>query len=473
MKNIIKKIQETFRDPRAKLILSWSILAVVIIFLFFCFIYSDILITTKHSINLLQTIYNGHPMGFYQINNGLIVDKLLPVATKACYELPIFIIFAIWNFPLWIAQNFQHVSITESLVCLIWLKSILVVFLALSVWVMKKICQEIKINNKHIPWVLFVFVSSPLLLIPLFIMNQYDIIAIFFTLLGVWMFIKKNFKWFIFWFSIAILLKLFALFVFIPLVLLSKKKVVEIAKYIILGLTPLFLTKLISSHMPMYKESMAGFSDDMLSKLFSKGIPVNFGSASLFCIALVAIAIFCYLKNIKNKDELNKFSIYVPLAVFSCFFMFVDFNPYWIILITPFMAIMMFQNMQNFKTNIILDMVSSIMVTITLMVTYYWCYGPLLIERMMLPRLFGATNVAIRKYPYVSDLFATMEINKYLPFLLATYVTCIAAILIINFPKKSTRLNKIDKVEWGLILLRFLIMLPVPILMIFCYYKLK
>jgi len=473
MKKIIDKIQTIFKNPKSRLIFSWSILAIIIFVLFICFIYSDILITTKHSINLLQTIYNGHPMGFYQINDGLIVDKFLPIATKACYELPIFIIFAIWNIPLWIAQNFFHVSITQSLISLIWLKSILVVFLVLSTLVIRKICLEIKINSKHIPWVLFVFVSSPLLLISLFIMSQYDIIAIFFMLLGIWMYVKNNFKWFIFWFSIAILLKLFALFIFIPLVLLNSKEIIKITKYLFLGLVPLLLTKLISSYMPMYKESMSGFSDDMLSKLFSRGIAVNFGSASLFCIALVAIAIFCYLKKIKDKNELNQFSIYIPLAIFSCFFMFVDFHPYWIILITPFMAIILFQNMKNFKINIILDIISSIMITVSLMVTYYWCYGPLLIERMLLPKLFGSTNTDVLKYPYISNLLNNFEITKYLPFILATYIACISAILIINFPKKYIVVEKENKIEWGLILLRLFIVIPVSFLMIFCYYNVK
>ena len=225
MNNIISNLQKYFANPKNRLILIWSSLALIIVVLFFCFAYSDILITTKDSLNLWQILFNGHPLEFYSINYGLVVDKFLPVATKVCYEIPIFIIFAIWNFPLWIAQSVFHVSITSSLLCMIWLKSILVVFLALCVWVIKKICVEIKIDNKHISWVIFAFISSPLLLISLFIMSQYDIIAIFFMLLGIWMYIRGNIKWFVIWFSIAILLKLFALFIFIPLILLSNKKI--------------------------------------------------------------------------------------------------------------------------------------------------------------------------------------------------------------------------------------------------------
>ena len=476
MNDTFEKFKKIFHKPKNKLIVSWSILISIIIILFFCFIYSDILITTKHSINLLQTIYSGHPLGFYSSNYGLVVDKFLPIATMACYELPIFIIFAIWNIPLWIAQNFYHVQITESLICLIWLKSILLVFLVSCALVIKKICVEIQISKKYIPWVVFAFVSSPLLIMPIFIMNQYDIIELFFILLGLLVYIKGKFKWFVFWFAIAILIKLFALFIFIPLVLLMNKKSAKIIKYICIGLLPLLITKLISYQMPMYKESMASFSDEMLTKIFAQGINVNFGSASLFCIALVAVAIYCYKKNIRSKEELYKFSIYIPLLIFSCFFMFVDFHPYWIVLVTPFIAITLFQNIKNCKITILLDILSSTAIIIASVFTYYWCYGPLLIERMILPKLLGSSYDITHKYPYVSDLLESFGIQKYLPFLLAIYVTCIVAILIINFPRnmkdKDDSINS-DKAMWGLLIFRMLIIIPIPILMVFCYFKLS
>ena len=64
--------------------------------------------------------------------------------------------------------------------------------------------------------------------------------------------------------------------------------------------------------MYLYNESTSVFTDEILKRVFSVGINVNMGNASLFCISLIAIALFCYLKNIKDKDEFNKFSEPVP-----------------------------------------------------------------------------------------------------------------------------------------------------------------
>ena len=455
-----------------RVLIFWLSLIIISFILFICFIYSDILITVRHSVNLWQTIYIGEPLGFYKINQGLITDRFLPVFTVPSYEFPIFIIFALWNFPLWIAQNFLHIQITESILCLFWLKSLLLVFLLLCVKVIKKICVEIGIKKNNLQWVLFVFLSSPLLLISLFIMSQYDIIAIFFMLLGVLAFIRGDKKQFILWFSIAIPLKLFALFIFIPLLLIDNKKIMKIINYAILGLLPLILTKSISLLMPMYKESTSGFSGEMLSRLLTNGINVNFGNASLFCISMVAICVFCYFKDLNSNNERNKFSIYIPLLVFSTFFIFVNFHPYWIILLTPFLAIIFFQNMRYFKINIILETVFSIIFIIITMITYYWCYGPLVIERMILPRLIGSTYGTETKIQFAGNILVRLGGQKLMPFLLAVFVSSIIAILYINFPRKSSdNIREEDNnIEWGLLFFRLLVILPVPLIMILCYY---
>lgn len=460
----MKKYIEEHRE-----LIFWSTLIIILFILFISFIYSDILITVRHSINLWQTIYIGDPLGFYKINQNLTTDRFLTCLTNPTYEFPIFVIFAIWNFPLWIAQNFLHIKVTESLLCLFWLKSMLLVFLWLCIRVIKKISLEVGINKDNIKWLVFIFLSSPLLIISIFIMSQYDIISILFMLLGILAFIKGNKKWFIIWFSIAIPLKLFAVFIFIPLLLLDNKKVIQIIKYFSIGMLPLGFTKLLSFFMPMYVQSTSGFTGEMLSKLFSSGINVNFGYASLFFLAFFLILIFCYQKELKNKDERNKYSIYIPLIIFSSFFMFVDFHPYWIIILVPFLTIVFFQNMKNFKVNIILDTLLSIAFILVTMITYYWCYGPLVIQRMIIPHLFGSTYGIETRAEFAGSAISKYGGEKLMPFFLATFITSLAAILIINFPRNSKDNN--NKVtDWGMIFIRLLIIIPVPIMMVFCYY---
>lgn len=465
------RVRTIYSSEKLKKVLFWSVLAIILTTMFFCFVYTDILITVRHSLNLIQTMVDGHPMGFYAINQNLIIDKLFTLPTVPTYGFPIFVVFAIWNAPLWIAQSFFHISVTESLLCLIWIKLMLIVFLAMCSVIVSKICSEIKIDSKHIKWVIFAFVSSPLLIMPLFIMNQYDIIALFFILLGIWMYVKGNFKWFIFWFAIAIPIKMFGLFIFIPLLLLRKKKIIDIIKYGTLGLLPMLLVGAVSSQMYMYKESTAIFTDNMLAYMFKSVINVNLGNASLFFMAFIAIMIFCYMKKIADKDELNKFGIYIPLAVLTSFFAFVSFHPQWIILITPFMAIIMFQNMRNHKVNILLDILSSASILVVTLFYYFWVYDSTVIQRMVIPKLFGSTLGTVLKYgSNPSTLLAEYGVNKFLPFFLAAYIVSIAAMLIINYPKIHIKLLEKHSIEWGLLFTRMLIIVPIPILMIYCYY---
>ena len=470
----IKTIFEYINKKRLQLF--WIILIIIIALLFLCFQYSDLVIMTKQSINLIKTLYDGHPLGFYKLNYGLIPDKFLPLFTCATYDIPLYIIFAIWNIPVFILQSILNIKPDGSIFYLIWAKSILILFLGLSISVIKKICHEIKINKKNINLVIFTFLSSPFLLLSLFIINQYDIIEIYFILIGLLMYLKGNKKWFIIWFSIAITLKLFALFIFIPLVLLKEKKIGKIIKQIFVGVAPLIFFKIISSFMYLYNESTSVFTDEILKRVFSVGINVNMGNASLFCISLIAIALFCYLKNIKDKDEFNKFAIYIPLLVFTSLFCFVNFHPYWIVLLAPFMSIIIFQNMKYFKINIILDIFSYISFVITTIFVSYGLHGlrghlgPIVLERMFLPKIFGSRYDMENKRNTIVSLLSDIGLQKYIPFFLALFVVCLIAIIVINFPSTSNDSKKDHKIEWGLLFTRMMIILPVPILMVICYY---
>lgn len=453
----------------------YLILTTIILFLFLSFIYPDILITTKHSVNLLQVIFNGHPMDFYSINYGFKIDDSITNFNTASYELPIYVIFAIWNIPLWLMQHFFRISITESFLSLIWLKSILIIFFFLCLSMIRKICVEINIDKKYIPWVLFFVVSSPLWLMPLFIMDQYDIIPLLFILLGILNYIKDDKKLFLLFFSIAIPLKMFAIFIFIPLILLQNKKILKIIQYGLIGLVPLSITKSISFGMHLYRESTAAFNGRMFQRLFESTVNINLGSASLFFASFTAILIFCYYKKIKNKEELNAYSIYIPLLSLSSFFIFVLFHPQWTILLVPFMSIIVFYNIKNLKINILLDMFVSASCLISTVFFFYWCYGSIVVQKMIIPRLFGSTLNKTLVFPSVSDLLTRFRLNEFLPVYLAIFAISLIAMLVINFPNNKEIVKKSNKVdiEYGLIFTRMLIIIPIPILMIFCYYYVK
>ena len=67
--------------------------------------------TVSHANNMLSELLNGDFLGMYKVNYGL---EVCGHFTTICYELPIYIIFIIWNIPTWIAQNFFNIDITSN-----------------------------------------------------------------------------------------------------------------------------------------------------------------------------------------------------------------------------------------------------------------------------------------------------------------------------------------------------------------------
>lgn len=461
----MKKALQEFKNTKNVMIGDWVLFIAISVFLFFCFIYVDILYTVSHANNMLSELLKGDFLGLYKVNYGL---EVCGNFTTICYELPIYIIFIIWNIPTWIAQNFFNIDITSNFLSIIWMKTLLIVFLGACAVAVKNICKELKIKENLIKWVILIFISSPLVFSSMFILSQYDIITLFFMLLGIYSYIKGDYKKFILWFAIAIPLKLFALFVFIPLVLLKQKEILKILKSLVYGLSIFLISRVISMCMPYYYESTYKFNGKMLNRLLTTStIEISLGIASLFLVAYLLLCIYCYMKDIKNKEELNKYAIYIPFASFALLFLLVYSHPYWLIYTTPFFAILIFMRPRNFKINLILDMGMSISALISQIYVFYWCYGAEQVDNMLLPILFGSNE---NPYITVKHLFKLWGINKYMPAVLAIYCATIIAMLIINRPKEGENFENQIKIERSVIWSRMLIIIPVATLMVACYF---
>jgi uncharacterized membrane protein len=91
-------------------------------------------------------------------------------------------------------------------------------------------------NSTKAKWLSAIFASSPIAVFAVFIFGQYDIIGIFFTMLGFYYYVKDNRLRFSLFFSLAISVKYFALIPFLPLLLLKEKRILPLLKYILISL---------------------------------------------------------------------------------------------------------------------------------------------------------------------------------------------------------------------------------------------
>lgn len=482
MKELIRKVQFAWRDTRKPRWYDWTVFGLTALFIFCSFMFGDILITTSNGINFWDCVAKGNLLDFYKVNYHQFFGQ--PDTYCASYEFPIYVLFGLWDFPLWIASRFFKVDILSSIPALIWAKSILVVYLAGAAVTLYRICIQLKMSADRSKWAVYLFVSTTIVFACTLFESQYDIVSVFFTLLGILCLLKKKTIPFLLLFSIAISMKLFALFIFIPLLLLSEKRMIRLAAKLIAGLGVLGICKLLFRHAPLYKASTSGLDNGMFGRLWAAGMPSSYATASFFAILLVFICIFAYLQDHLSEEEFGRYVIYIPLVTYSAFFAFVFSHPQWIVILSPYIAVAMMQNVRRLKISLFVDMLFSGTYLLLMYMDFYWCYGTGVIDYIkIIPTLFGGVNASARRFANVSELLAAFQVDgRLMPLLCGVYVASLAAFLILNFPFRqkpeavtdsAENSDGIHPVDRSVVWLRTVIIVPFALLSILSYYWMK
>ena len=113
---------------------------------FYSFIYNDILETMRVGINFWTDLFAGNVKYFYA-GRWEMTPFAYTKEVQAVYDFPIYIVFAIWNFPLWIAENFFGVDIFNSVPCLMWGKTLLLVAVALITRSLYRLCLTLELKE--------------------------------------------------------------------------------------------------------------------------------------------------------------------------------------------------------------------------------------------------------------------------------------------------------------------------------------
>lgn len=105
------RINELSRTARGRWILAGiTVYLLLCLMFFYSFIYNDIIETMRMGIDVWYSLFDGQLNYFYARRTP--VDAIAyPKTVQGVYDFPIYIVFALWNFPLWIAENFFDVDV--------------------------------------------------------------------------------------------------------------------------------------------------------------------------------------------------------------------------------------------------------------------------------------------------------------------------------------------------------------------------
>lgn len=319
------------------------------IFLMMSFNYSDLVVTTKHGINVWQALIDNNILNFY----------LEQKETCAVYPFTLYIIFALWNIPLFLIDKIFHIDFRSSSILLFYAKSILIIFALGCAVLIYKICIQCKLSEQNSKLCSLFWLTSSCVLLPLMVIGQYDVICLFFILLAIYNH-KNNWR-FLLWATIAITMKYFAVFMIVPIILLREKRITKIL-FMLLTTYSLSLVDGIIFSKPL--EAMA-----LKQELMGRVISGRIENISIFVLLWCIVCLYSFFQ----KVDLNTPYYYILVSLIGIlpFFFFNVFAPYWTILFTPFLCIIVFTNLNS--VNIMLETILTASLTIYNIIVHSYC----------------------------------------------------------------------------------------------------
>ena len=417
-----------WNDTERPGLVDWALLGVILLGAYAFFLYGDVRATFEHSFNFLDAVLQGRIGDFYRI-----AIEHTSTGHPAVYDIPLYLLFGLWNLPTYIIYRITGFQYLLSTPAQLWLKTMMVLAALLAAKVLVDIARDLGVGRQRSKWVAFFFLSSMTLFVPVFVIVQYDIIMIVFILLGLRAYLRGRLGRFLLWFAIANTLKLFALFIFVPLLLLREKRLRVVALQVVVGLIGLVGCRAIYHGNVAYKASTGGFMSSMLQRLTAVGVPWQGSMIPIFVVFMVGIVIFAYLRRPQGPKALAADAVYICMAIYLVFATVVPLNPYWAVMVSPFAVLIIFLNPRHVLLNTLLE--TGVGTALFLLYAFigYSMYNRSIFDQLLLPHLVAP--VAQSKYETPAQFLEAVGITRQGSFIVGFMIACALAILVINFPR--------------------------------------
>lgn len=399
--------------------------------------YNDIVVTTRHGIEFWEILGRGDFFDFYGVNQTVSGNDTYTKLQGCAYNILVYVVFAIWNLPLLLLRNLANVDVMNSIPCLVYAKLLPVAALLATVFVMKRILKSLMIPEEKHGLILYLYVASSLVISAVFITAQYDMLSVIFQLLGVYAFLERKDKWFVFWFGIAFCFKFFALVIFIPLLVLRDKRIFAWIKKLAMLMIPWILTEF---PFAVFGSVTATTGGGLAKKLaFEMLYSANLGSSiNLFVAVYVGVVVWCYLRK-PNSETAAMDGIWACFVSYAAFFATMDSYPYWSVMLAPFVALIIALTPAQLYLNLILETVALAALMILNMLRYHWCYFGDTLKPMIWSRLLQGTphSVAFENSWIHSHFMSIRSVEDFRIVVASVCVAALCALAYTTYPRRQ------------------------------------
>ena len=432
--------------------------ALILAFAFVIFLYVDITNTADNANILIRAISWGRFRDFYDLT-----VKYSQTNFAANYNVPTYILFAIWQLPVFFIAHKLNINYLESPVCMLWSKTLVLLFSVLSAWLIYKIVTECGENKKKGKVAAYLYLTSGFVFYAVFICGQLEAISTFLMLCGIYYYIRKRYSFFYLFFLLAVPFKMFALFLALPLIVYKEKNIIKALSFWVMLGVPLLVEKAMFGDSPVYRYALSSQSRDAVQNLLNA--QVNLGRPiSVYILLYIVLIVYLYLSN----DMDNHMVIYSCFYVWAIFVIFSGINTYWVYLIAPFAILTICINHRYMRVDIFIETISSFsyMISIACMGTAIFKDDGL-ISRLFYPGIFTLPAQEELKYQTVDMLFASQGWKIYYTLFSTVFVGGVILLLLLTMPKLKRSDCSYDSKIKGIIWIRPLALLTVCGLILF------
>ena len=407
----------TDKVKKTKMSVSWVLVIAAAAVSFFCMYYADMQTTTKNGLLLIDCILKGQPSDFYKVSG-------------ADYPFMIYIFFSIWNLPVYLLSRVGGIP-EAALFYVWWSKGIVLLFLAGTTWKLDAILKKMATEAKE--GMLYIWLSSLFMMLPLMSTGQYDIIELFFLCFASEAYLKDGKMTIrtLIIFAVAMSVKYFVIFPFAILLLLDEKRLSRLFLKAVAGCSvPVIMDipMILSDSTNMSQNS--GFQKEMLISMFRPTIMCGSFEISTFLVFLFSICIMAYITKTETIEaRFKKFNWYVFFMWSAMFSFKLECYPYWIILILPHIVFLLTAYKEYLKLNLCLEICMELSLVMMLDYRYPWVFFH---ESLLNFPDGGNGNVSS-----LADLADKIQFKSVLSGVAAVYFVCWAWMIVINNPWKK------------------------------------
>lgn len=405
---------------------------IMFIFCFLTMYYADITITGQYGLTFIDSLFDGRILSFYEnaLSSGIAPEG-------AVYDIVTYFIFGIWSIPIWILNKLVGIS-ALSVGSLLWFKLLPTLFLLGAAYILIKISEELGFNQKTSSFISLIFILSLSAFFPVFVAIQYDVISLFFMLLGILGFFRNENKKFLIFFAISMTIKPMTLIVLFLFIVIKNKNIIKILIQMLGGCSLMIVCKMIYSANAAYRQSCSGFLAKNVGNVFESSISGSFGNISIFVACVILIYLIAYFHKESANDK--RLLIIYSFILWASFCAFGSMTSYWTVYMTPFAVVTLFiaADKQNVDRLLIVDLIYNILLILLMVMKFSWVYGGDLTYSYLILKSLCSDAISGIQGTTVAGILRHLGIEGVLPGISAVFTVCMFYIAYIALRKVNS-----------------------------------